>query len=226
QEIFNLLPTDVGRPLSDITGRITYGQILVDAGQVLNDLHTIEREGTTHEGRLYLMRVMPYRTLEDRIEGVVITFVDVTTLRQAEANIFESDQRLRLLIDSAQDYAIFTMDDEGRIDSWNAGAQRMWGYTAGAIVGKHFEELFTTDDRAAGVPAAVLERARRHGRAFKERYHRREDGSTFFASGVTTRLGSDGTLGFAKIAHDLTSTREAEAALSHAHDTLEDRVVE
>jgi PAS domain S-box-containing protein len=193
---------------------------------VLNDLHTIEREVRTHEGRLYLMRVMPYRTLEDRIEGVVITFVDVTNLRQAESDIFDSDQRLRLLIDSAQDYAIFTMDDEGRIDSWNAGAQRMWGYTAEAIVGRHFEELFTPTIVRPAYQPPCWSVPGRHGRAFKERYHRRENGSTFFASGVTTRLGSDGTLGFAKIAHDLTSTREAEAALIHAHNTLEDRVVE
>jgi len=189
-------------------------------------LHTIEREVRTHEDRLYLMRVLPYRTLDDRIDGVVITFVNVTSLRQAEADIFASDQRLRLLIDSAVDYAIFTMDDEGRIDSWNAGAQRMWGYAAGAIVGKHFAELFTPDDRKAGVPSALLDRARRSGRSFQERYHRREDGTTFYASGVITRLGSDGTLGFAKIAHDLTAAREAEAALTHAHDTLEDRVVQ
>ena len=224
QEIFNLLPTDVGRPLSDITSRITYDRLLADATQVLDHLHTIEREVRTHEGRLHLMRILPYRTLEDRIEGVVITFVDVTTLRQAEADTFASDQRLRLLIETAPDYAIFTMDDEGHIDSWNIGAQRMWGYKAENIVGKHFAELFTPEDRAAGVPSAVLDRVRRSGRHFQERYHRREDGTTFYASGVTTRLGSDGTLGFAKIAHDLTATREAEAALSHAQDSLEERV--
>jgi PAS domain S-box-containing protein len=224
QEIFNLLPTDVGRPLSDITSRITYDRLLADATQVLDHLHTIEREVRTHEGRLHLMRILPYRTLEDRIEGVVITFVDVTTLRQAEADTFASDQRLRLLIETAPDYAIFTMDDEGHIDSWNIGAQRMWGYKAEHIVGKHFAECSRLRIvRPAYRPpcwtvfAAAVATSRNAITC-------REDGTTFYASGVTTRLGSDGTLGFAKIAHDLTATREAEAALSHAQDSLEERV--
>ena len=226
QEIFNLLPMDVGRPLSDITSKIAYEHLLADARQVLDHLHTIEREVRTHEGKAYLMRILPYRTLDDRIDGVVITFADVTSLRRAESDILVSEQRLRLLIDGVADYAIFTMTSEGRIDSWNAGAERMWGYAAEAIIGRHFEELFTAEDRASGVPSAVLDRARHDGRALQERYHRRADGTTFYASGVTTRLGPDAALGFAKIAHDLTASRASEAALGRAHDTLEERVAQ
>ena len=88
QEIFNLLPTDVGRRSSDITSRIDVRPASSPTPtQVLERLHTIEREVRTHEGRAYLMRVLPYRTLDDRIDGVVMTFVDMTTLRQAEADM-------------------------------------------------------------------------------------------------------------------------------------------
>ena len=226
QEIFNLLPMDVGRRLSDITSRIADDRILADATQVLEHLHLVEREVRTHDGRAYLLRILPYRTLDDRIDGVVVTFVDVTTLRQAEGDVLTSELRLRLLIDSATDYAIFTMDAQGRIDSWNAGAKRMWGYATEAIVGRSFAELFTAEDRASGIPAAELELARRDGRCRDERYHRREDGTTFLASGVTTRLGSDATFGFAKIARDLTATQESKAALARAHDNLEQHVIE
>jgi PAS domain S-box-containing protein len=100
----------------------------------------------------------------------------------------------------------------------------MFGYGGDEIVGQNVSILFTPDDRAAGVPAMELEAARRQGRSLDERQHLRKDGTLFYASGVTSRLGQRADLGFAKIARDLTSQRETADALRNAHAQLEARV--
>ncbi len=224
-DIFNLLPSDMGRKLSDITTRLEHEPLQEEMQQVLDRLKTIEREVLTSEGRWYLMRILPYRTLDDRIDGVAMTFHDITARRQAEQRLRAGEERLRLLIDSATDYAIFTMTDAGVIDSWNTGAERMFGYSSDEIVGQPGEILFTPDDRTARVPETELQTARARGRAIDERWHMRKDRSRFYVSGVTTKLGDGKALGFAKIARDLTPRRQAELALTQAHADLESRVV-
>jgi two-component system CheB/CheR fusion protein len=224
QGIFNLLDTDTGRRLSDITNRLTHDGLHDDVKQVLETLQTIEREVQGTEGRWYAMRIVPYRTTDDRIEGVSITFHDITRRYQAEQRARAGEERLRALIDSAVDYAIFTMTPAGVVDSWNAGAERMYGYEAESIIGQPVEILFTPEDRAAGVPARELARAAERGREEDERWHLRQNGTRFFASGVTTRLGERQMPGFAKIARDLTAKQEAAMALEQARVELEARV--
>ncbi|HXT28423.1 MAG TPA: chemotaxis protein CheB [Vicinamibacterales bacterium] len=223
REVFNLLDSDGGRLLSDITSRLSYGGVHLDVQDVLERLTPIEREVESDDHHWHLMRLRPYRTTDNRIEGVVITFQDITERYNAEIRLRQSEERLRMLLDSALDYAIFTITEEGIIDSWNPGAERMFGYVADEAVGCHFEMLFTPEDRAADVPAAELAEARRSGRAADERYHLRNNGTRFYCSGVTRRLGGGGK-GFAKIARDLTRPREAAEALQSAHDELESRV--
>ena len=224
RDVFNLLPLDVGRPLSDITSAVLYDGLAADAQRVLEELQTIEREVQTNDGRWFLTRVLPYRTTDERIEGVVVTFLDITDRRAAETQVRASEERLRLLIDSVKDYAIFTITPDAAIASWNAGARRMFGYEVDEIVGRPFALLFTEQDRAAGVPDAELSQARRDGRADDERWHQRKDGTRLYCSGVTTPLGEAPTRGFAKIARDLTGPRDAAAALRSAEDSVEDRV--
>ncbi|HTM05546.1 MAG TPA: CheR family methyltransferase [Vicinamibacterales bacterium] len=225
QQIFNLLPADIGRRLSDITSRLLYEPFHDDTLRVLDRLHTVEREVQTREGRWFLMRILPYRTADDRIEGVAMTFHDITLRRHAETRLHAGEERLRLLIDSAVDYAIFTMSSDGVIDSWNTGAERMFGYGGDEIIGQDGAILFTPEDRMAGVPGEELAVAHEKGRALDERWHLRKDGTRFFCSGVTTRLGNDDTVvGYAKIARDLTAGRESQTALQQAHADLEARV--
>jgi two-component system, chemotaxis family, CheB/CheR fusion protein len=226
QDIFNLLSTDVGRPLSDITSRLAYTELDADLRHVLDKLQPIDREVMSTDQRWFLMRIRPYRTTDDRIDGVVLMFQDITGRRQAERDVVHSEERLRLLIDSANEYAIFTMTTEGKIDSWNTGAQRLFGYAAKDIIGREMDILFTAADRAAGTPQLELQRAQRDGRANDERFHVRRDGTLFFASGVTTRLGDGKGIGFAKIARDLTAQQQAAETLRRAHDDLDSRVAE
>jgi two-component system CheB/CheR fusion protein len=226
QGIFNLLTTDIGRKLSDITSRLLYEDIQTDMLQVLDRLQTIEREVQTTEGRWYMMRILPYRTADDRIEGLAMTFHDITARHHAEEQLRAGEERLRLLIDSASDYAIFTFSEAGIVDSWNTGAERMFGYAGDEIIGQAADLLFTPEDREADVPGHEMATAREKGRALDERWHQRKDGTRFYCSGVTTRLGDGEHAGFAKIARDLTSRRQAELTLAQMHVELEDRVDE
>ena len=223
RQIFNLLATDIGRPLSDITHTLRDVNIHADVKSVLDQLQNVEREVETEDGHWHLMRVLPYRTTDNRIDGVVLTFQDITARRSAEQHVRRSEERLRLLLESATDYAIFTLDEQGAIDSWNPGAERMFGYHASEVIGRHFGLLFIPEDRAAAVPERELEHARAHRRAADERHHLRKNGTRFYCSGVTTRLG-DGGIGFAKIARDLTESEQAKFDLERAHSELEDRV--
>jgi two-component system CheB/CheR fusion protein len=223
-DIFNVLPTDVGRPLSDLTHRLADDHLAADLRLVLDRLQAVDREVPTTDNRWFLMRIRPYRTTEDRIDGVVVMFQDITSRRQAERDTARSEERLRLLIDGVLDSAIFTMKPEGIIDSWNRGAERMFGYRADQIVGRSFDTLFTPEDRASGAPKRELDAAQRDGRFAHQRFHMRGDGRRFFASGVTTRLGEG--LGFAQIARDLTAPHHAEQALRQAQVETDRRVAE
>jgi two-component system, chemotaxis family, CheB/CheR fusion protein len=223
-QVFNLLRSDLGRPLSDITTTLVHDRLFDDVQRVLDELRTVDAEYMTRDGRWIMTRLRPYRTTDDHIDGVVITLHDVTDRRKAEDEFRRGEERLRLLIDGALDYAIFTMNDEGVIDLWNPGAERMFGYRADEIVGRHVEVLFTTEDRAADVPRRELRHAREHGRAADERFHVRKNGSRFYCSGTTIKLGE--AFGFAKIARDLSTHQQAAEALRLVQADFDVRVRE
>ena len=119
----------------------------------------------------------------------------------------------RLLVDSILDYAVYMLDPDGIVTSWNTGAERVKGYTAGEILGQHFSRFYTEDDQRAGLPAQSLANAARDGRFETEGWRIRRDGDGFWAHAIIDAIRSpDGTLiGFAKITHDLTERKVAEA---------------
>jgi PAS domain S-box-containing protein len=126
-----------------------------------------------------------------------------------------ADHQFRLLVDHVVDYAIFLLDPSGRIVSWNTGAQRIKGYAAAEAIGRHFSMFYSLTDRTLGVPAALLARAERDGRAEQEGWRIRKDGSRFWADVVITALRAPGgTLrGFAKVTRNMTERRESEESL-------------
>jgi PAS domain S-box-containing protein len=118
-----------------------------------------------------------------------------------------------LLIQAVIDYGIYMLDLEGRVVSWNPGAQQIKGYTAEEIIGQHFSIFYPREDRAAGVPANALKAAKENGRHHTEGWRVRKDGSRFWALVVIDPILQDGKLiGFAKITRDITSQREAQLA--------------
>lgn len=135
--------------------------------------------------------------------------------RQADAALRESEERLRLLVEGAQDYAMILMDAGGCITHWNAGAQRILGYEEGEVLGQPSDFIFMPEDRAAGVPARELETARAEGRALDLRWHLTKGGGRFWADGVMECLHDEngGLRGFAKILRDATERKRGEDAL-------------
>lgn len=219
--LFRIIASDIGRPLADLRHQMEYPEMIQDAVRVLEHLTPVEREVRAHD-RWYLARLLPYRTLDDRIGGVVLAFVEITDSKRAAEALRTSEERLRLIIESAKDYAIFTSDLDRRVNSWNSGAQTMFGYSESEIIGQSGDILFVPEDRERGVPVWEAERAVKDGRAENERWHMRKDGSRFFGSGLTTPLrdGAGEIVGFVKIMRDLTERKENEEALREHIDEL------
>ncbi len=127
----------------------------------------------------------------------------------------DDDRRLQRLVDAVTDYAVYMIDLDGFVASWNAGAQRIKGYTRDEIVGQHFSRFFTEEDRARGLPQTALDTARVVGRFENEGWRLRKDGTRFWGSAILDAIrDDDGTLiGFAKITRDITERRAAQEAL-------------
>ncbi len=140
-----------------------------------------------------------------------------------ESQLQESEQRFRSLVDAVEEYAIFMLDPDGRVVTWNEGAERIKGYAEDEIVGRHFSTFYTDEDREGGVPAANLDAAMKEGWVEDEGWRVRDDGSRFWANVTITAVrDDDGTLqGFAKVTRDMTERRERERDLRRERDLNE-----
>ena len=145
-ELFSITPSDEGRPISDFAHRLEYDNLVNDARTVLANLTPIRHEIRSRDDRWYDVRLRPYRTVDDKIDGVVLTFVDMTDRRHAEDALRVSERRLRQetqLVELARD-PIFIWDFDGTIVDWNRGSEELYGYSRDEAVGKKKDKLLGT----------------------------------------------------------------------------------
>jgi two-component system CheB/CheR fusion protein len=216
-KLFNLIASDTGRAVGDITPRFSDPELLGDAQQVLRQLTPQEKEVSTADGRWWVRRIMPYRTRDNRIDGVVITFVDVTERKKAaDAAV----QRLAGVVQSSAD-AIFSKDLDGIIRTWNRGAQRLYGYTRDEAVGRSVEMLIPKD--RANEFATTMSRLRRgeHVEQLETERVRKDGQRVAVALTVSPVRDSDGTVVSASvIGRDITDRKRAEEALRASEERL------
>ena len=227
EELFNVRQADRGRPISDFTHRLGYEELQEDAEEVLRRLVPVEREVQDEAKRWYLTRVLPYRSAEDRIEGVVITFVDITERRGAEEELRQSEERFRALVDASASM-VWTTDAEGgaREDSpsWRAFTgqsleeRQGWGWVDAihpedrAEVGAQWREAVTS-----GEPLMNEFRI----------YHAPSGEYHWTTVRIVPLKEPDGSIrGWVGMSIDVTERREAEEKLRRLNETLEERVTE
>ncbi len=164
----------------------------------------------------------PVRGQDGELIGFAKITRDLTERKAAEADLVRSQEQFRLLVQSVTDYAIYMLDPAGNVASWNVGAQRIKGYSAGEIVGQNFSRFYTEEDRKAGLPQQALATAAREGRFEKEGFRVRKDGTAFLAHVVIDPIRADSgeILGYAKITRDITERQLAQQQLEEAREAL------
>jgi PAS domain S-box-containing protein len=164
----------------------------------------------------------PIRGDDGELLGFAKITRDITERREAEQELYASEQRFRMLVQGVTDYAIYMLDTDGRVTNWNAGAQAIKGYSADEIVGQHFSRFYTAEDREREEPKRALETALREGKYEKEAERCRKDGTRFFAHVVIDPIYDDSGrhIGFAKITRDITKRRDAQQELEDARAAL------
>ncbi|HTT07661.1 MAG TPA: PAS domain S-box protein [Gammaproteobacteria bacterium] len=195
-----------------------------DLPRVIAEMEALERgESGTVEYR-FLCKGDEYRWIRDnfRVVGkeIIGSWTDITASHEAELKVKESEERFRLLIEGVRDYAIFMIDPQGRVITWNDGARRLKGYVAEEIIGRSIERFYKPEDIAAGIPAQMIARAQAVGHSETEGWRVRRNGSQFYANVVVTAMRDPNgkLLGFVKLTRDVTQRVEAEAALKKSEE--------
>ncbi|HUJ69423.1 MAG TPA: PAS domain S-box protein, partial [Syntrophorhabdales bacterium] len=222
-KLIKLIASDVGRPIIDMSRENLGPDLISDAQSVLDQLAPVRREFSI-DGAWYVRTTLPYRTSSNRIEGVVVTYTDISERKLAELSLSESEERLRLLVEGVQDYAIFMLDEHGRVASWNSGAERIKGWKEQEILGQNFSRFYPPELIEQDLPRRELEIATAAGQYHEEGQRLRKDGSRFWVDVTITALRTaEGRLrGFAKLVHDITERKEAENKLRESLRALEE----
>ena len=212
----------IGTPYADLSTGREVGRAL---GRLRGGETTVQVEhGLAGEDRRRFQ--MTASVVLDAMERPLYFFLqvqDVTGQRVAEARLRRTEQRFRLLVEAVQDYAIFMLDPDGHVASWNAGAQRSKGYSAEEIIGQHFRVFYPPAKQAEKHPERELEIARDEGRYEEEGWRLRKDGSRFWAHVTITAVhDEEGVLvGFAKVTRDSTERRRMLSLLEHSNEQLQ-----
>jgi PAS domain S-box-containing protein len=220
----------IGKRVRDVIGSRAYATIKPQIDEVFAGKEVSFDTWLDYKGagqRFVHISYVPDISQDGNVVGYYGLVNDLSELKRSEELLRASQERMRLLTESFTDYAIMSMDNEGKIDSWNPGAAEIFGYRESEILGESSEVLYTPEDVASGVLRKSMRDARKIGRASDERWLVRKDGSRFFASGVMVPLYVGRVLsGYAKIASDLTERKRSAEELQRAHDEMEMRVLE
>ncbi|WNZ65470.1 PAS domain-containing sensor histidine kinase [Myxococcus sp. MxC21-1] len=187
-------------------------RLLADAerlGRVEEENWRVRKDGTRFWADVVISAV---RDAQGVLRGFSKVTRDLTDRKLAEDALRASEARYRLLIDSVKDYAIFMLDPQGRVQTWNTGAERIKGYRPDEIIGQHISRFYPPEDRAADKPARLLADAERLGRVEEENWRVRKDGTRFWADvAISAVRDAQGVLrGFSKVTRDLTDRKLAE----------------
>jgi PAS domain S-box-containing protein len=170
-----------------------------------------------------IVSVTALRDAQDTIIGYLLIGTDNTARKHVEEKLRWTEESFRLMVESVTDYAIVMLDPKGRVVSWNAGAERIKGYSAEEIVGQHFSRFYPQEDIQSGKPQRDLDVVAAEGQFEDEGWRVRQDGSTFWANEVFTAIRDQGghLRGFAKLTRDLTEPMKIEATLTKAKDAAD-----
>jgi diguanylate cyclase (GGDEF)-like protein/PAS domain S-box-containing protein len=193
-------------------------------GESCDNIELFGHHPDENEGRWLSASSRPLKDGSGLLHGAVVVLHDITERKRAEEALVQSEERFRLTVESVQDYAIFMLDCEGHVASWNAGAQRIKGYTADEIIGKHFSAFHTPEDIERKHPDATLKIAVECGRFEEEGWRVRKDGRRFYAHALITALRDKaGNLrGFSKITRDITQRKQLKEAQARLLSLLEE----
>jgi len=198
------------------------GQALKAATDEGRDEETGWRLGK-HDQRVWTRTILEaVRDQSGQLEGYAYLVRDIPWPHQSDDMLGSNEQQFSLLVQGVRDYAIYLLDPDGHVASWNAGAQRIKGYRVDEVLGKHFSHFYAEEDAIAGKPARNLAVARTQGVYEGEGWRKRKDGTLFWAHVVIDRLtDAEGrVVGFAKITRDVTEKKKAEEELAVAREAL------
>ncbi len=227
EEIFSVRTTDRGRPLSDLTHRLGDSDLIKDAEQVLSTLVPVESEMQDEIGRWYLVRIRPYRSTNDRIEGIVITLVDISTRKEAEEARVESEERYRALVDASAQM-VWTTDSEGNVREDSPSWRAFTGQTYDQYKGRGGMDVIHPEDRASAEDdwRGAIETGSPLNTEWRI-YHALSGEYRWTSVRAVPLHDPDGPIrGWVGMNIDVTERREAERSLLQLNETLEERVEE
>ena len=227
-DLFNIADGDEGRSIANFTHSLDYDDLAQDARRALRDLSSTEREMRSRNGAWYLMRMRPYRTVEDKIDGVVVTLVDISERRGAEDALRNSEARMRAVINGVAD-SIIAIDERAIIQALNAATTTMFGYSAEELIGQGLHEILPElhhdPDTGHFEPYPVTGGVRIIG-VSREMEGRRRDGSLFPVELMVSETRHGDNRPFIAFIRDLSERRRFEARLNRLHSNRLDSVAD
>ena len=219
--LMHLIPSDVGRPLSDIAHRLDDNKLLEDGHRVLAGEATITREVTDTEDNWYLRRVLPYRTLDERVAGLVVTYSDVTAMKQAQLEVAHKAEELQQQARLLQHAHVLARGMDGRIMFWNRGAELLYGWSRKEAIGKMAHELLHTQfpEPLADIKAKLMQEGAWNG----ELVHLTRDGQKRVVASHWDlyRNERDEPTAIVEVNNDITESKQFETQLLESQSNLD-----